>query len=138
MSLPLANRTIALAEGRQLEELAQMLEKEGAQALRCPLLRILDPPDDRPAVGWLHGLSADRFAWVVVLTGEGVRRLVACADRHRMRDQVVAALGRSKSVTRGPKPVRALKEIGLAPTRIAAEPTTEGVIAALTPSVVGS
>jgi uroporphyrinogen-III synthase len=131
MSLPLAHRTIALAEGRQLEELAQMLEKEGAQTLRCPLLSILDPPDDTPALAWLDELIADRFAWVVLLTGEGVRRLVACAGRHQMRDQMAAALGRSKSVTRGPKPVRALKEIGLAPTRIAAEPTTEGVIAAL-------
>ena len=36
MSKPLEGRTIALAEGRQLEELAQMLEKEGATALRCP------------------------------------------------------------------------------------------------------
>jgi uroporphyrinogen-III synthase len=131
MSLHLAHRTIALAEGRQLEELAQMLEKEGAQALRCPLLSILDPPDDRPAVAWLQELVADRFAWVVLLTGEGVRRLDACAARHELREQARAALGRSKTVTRGPKPVRALKEIGLAPTRIAAEPTTEGVIAAL-------
>ena len=30
MVLPLEGRTVALAEGRQLEELAQMLEKEGA------------------------------------------------------------------------------------------------------------
>ena len=38
--MTLANRTIALAEGRQLEELVQMLEKEGAIPLRCPLLAI--------------------------------------------------------------------------------------------------
>src|SRR5207249_357242 len=109
MSLPLANRMIALAEGRQLEELAQMLEKEGAQALRCPLLSILDPPDDAPALAWLHELVADRFAWVVLLTGEGVRRLMACAARHGLREPALAALGRCKTVTRGPKPVRALK-----------------------------
>src|SRR5947209_1077759 len=129
--MSLVNRTIALAEGRQLEELAQMLEKEGATALRCPLLNILDPPDDAPALAWLHELIADRFAWVVLLTGEGVRRLVACAGRHQLRDAVLAAFGRCRTITRGPKPVRALKEIGLTPTRIAAEPTTEGVIAAL-------
>ena len=131
MTLPLHNRTIALAEGRQIEELAQMLEKEGATALRYPLLSILDPPDDAAVVAWLRELSADRFAWVVLLTGEGVRRFVACAERHGLRKQVVAALGRCKTVTRGPKPVRALKEIGLAPTLIAGAPTTEGVIAAL-------
>ncbi len=131
MSLPLTNRTIALAEGRQLEELAQMLEKEGAVALRYPLLAILDPPDDSPALAWLHALVEKPFDWIVFLTGEGVRRLVACADRHGIRKQVIAAFGRCRTITRGPKPVRALKELGLTPTKIAALPTTEGVIEAL-------
>ena len=53
MSLPLAGKTIALAEGRQLEELAALLEKEGATTLRCPLLSILDAPDSAPIVAWL-------------------------------------------------------------------------------------
>lgn len=131
MPLPLQHRTIALAEGRQLEELAAMLEREGATALRYPLLDILDPPDDAPVVAWLRDLIADRFAWVVLLTGEGLRRFIACAERHGMRDPVVAAFGRCKTLTRGPKPVRALKEIGLTPVRVASEPTTDGVIAAL-------
>ena len=39
--MSLANRTIALAEGRQLEDLAAMLAKE-ATPLRCPILSILD------------------------------------------------------------------------------------------------
>ena len=131
MQLPLHDRTIALAEGRQIEELAQMLEKEGATALRYPLLSILDPADDAPVVAWLTELTAHRFDWVVFLTGEGVRRLMTCADRHELRESVLAALGRTHTITRGPKPVRALKELGLTPTIIAATPTTEGVIAAL-------
>lgn len=134
--LPLDNRTIALAEGRQLEELARMLEKEGATALRYPLLSIIDPPDDGPVVAWLNELIADRFAWVVLLTGEGVRRFMACAERHGLHDQALAALRRCKTVTRGPKPVRALKELGLTPTLIAAAPTTEGVIESLRPETL--
>lgn len=133
MTLPLANRTIALAEGRQLEELAQMLEKEGARVVRCPLLSILDAPDPAPVLAWLSELTAGAFDLVVLLTGEGVRRLVALAERHGQRDVVIAALGRTRTVTRGPKPVRALKEIGLAPTLVASAPTTDGVIAALRP-----
>ena len=131
MSLPLHNRSIALAEGRQLEELAEMLQKEGAVALRYPLLNILDAPDDAPVLAWLGELCADRFTWLVLMTGEGLRRLVACAERHGQRAAVVAALGRCKTVTRGPKPVRALRELGLTPTRVAATPTSDGVIEAL-------
>jgi uroporphyrinogen-III synthase len=44
---------------------------------------------------------------------------------------VIAALKRTRTLTRGPKPVRALKEIGLSPSRISEAPTTEGVIASL-------
>jgi uroporphyrinogen-III synthase len=131
MTLPLAGRTIALAEGRQLEELAGMLEKEGATIVRCPLLSILNAPNAEPVIAWLRDLVADKFGYVVLLTGEGLRRLLGFAERAGMRDAVVSSLGRTRIVTRGPKPVRALKEIELAPAIVAASPTTDGVIAAM-------
>lgn len=129
--MSLENRTIALAEGRQLEELAQMLEKEGARTLRCPLVSILDPPDDAPALAWLRQLCAGAFDLVILFTGEGVRRLLDCGARHGLRDDVIAALGRTRLLARGPKPVKALKDVGLASAVVAPAPTTDGVIAAL-------
>lgn len=131
MTLPLDGRTVALAESRQLEELAQLLEKEGATILRCPMVSILDAPDAAPVVAWLHELVADRFGWVVFLTGEGLRRLLGFAERENMREAVIAAVGRTRTLTRGPKPGKALQEIGLKPTEVAAAPTTDGVIATL-------
>ncbi len=129
--MSLENRTIALAEGRQLEELAQMLEKERARTVRCPLVSMLDPPDDAPVVAWLRQLCAGQFDLVVLFTGEGVRRLLDCAARHSLRDNVIAALGRTRLLARGPKPVKALKEVNVAPAVTAPAPTTDGVIAAL-------
>jgi len=131
MPRSLAGRTAALAEGRQLEELAQMLENEGATTVRCPMVSILDAPDALPVLAFLRDLIADRFQYVILMTGEALRRLLGFAEREGMRDEVVAALERTQTVTRGPKPVRALKEIGLAPTKVAETPTTEGVIALL-------
>jgi uroporphyrinogen-III synthase len=131
MTGSLQGRTIALAEGRQLEELAQMLEKEGATALRYPMISILDAPDAAPVIVWLRDLIADRFDCVVLMTGEALRRLLGFAEREGIRPDVVAALSRTRTITRGPKPVRALKEINLNPTLIAGTPTTDGVIAAL-------
>src|SRR5262249_41303301 len=131
MTSPMEGRTIALAEGRQLEDLARMLESEGAAALRCPMVSILDAPDPAPVVAWLHELSADRFSHVVLLTGEGLRRLLGFAERDGIRERVMAALPRTGTVTGGPKRVQALKEIGLTPTLVAATPTTAGVIATL-------
>lgn len=131
MARALEARTIALAEGRQLEELAEMLEKEGAAVVRCPLLSILDSPDPGPIVAWLRELAADHFGYVVLLTGEGLRRLLGFAERAGIRAEAIAALAQALTVTRGPKPVRALREIGLVPSKVAATPTTDGVIAAL-------
>jgi uroporphyrinogen-III synthase len=131
MSKPLAGCTIALAEGRQLEDLALMLEKEGATALRCPMVSILDAPDEAPILAWLDQLNAGQFDMVVLLTGEGLRRLLGFAERAGKRQAVIDALSRTKTVTRGPKPVRALKEVGLSPALVADVPTTEGVMAAL-------
>jgi uroporphyrinogen-III synthase len=124
-------KTIALAEGRQLEELATMLEKEGAVAQRYPMINILDAPNAAPVVAWLRDLIADKFAYVILMTGEALRRLLGFADREGIRHEVIAALSRTRTITRGPKPVRALKEIGLNPTKVAESPTTEGVIATL-------
>lgn len=133
MIAPLQGVTVAVAEGRQLEDLAHLFEKEGAAVLRCPLLSIIDNPDSASVNGWLDELVQDRFNLVVLMTGEGVRRLLGFAERAdpSRREDVIAALGRTRTVTRGPKPARALKEVGLAPALVAEAPTTEGVIATL-------
>jgi uroporphyrinogen-III synthase len=57
--------------------------------------------------------------------------LLGFAEREGLREAVVSALCRARTITRGPKPVGALREIRLSPTVVAPSPTTEGVIAAL-------
>jgi len=128
---PLAGRTIALPETRELDRLAQLLEAEGARTVRCPLVAILDAPDERPGLAWLGTLAAGGFDDLIFLTGEGLRRLVALAERHGMRAPVVAALGRARTITRGPKPARALHELGLGPTLAAGVPTSAGIMETL-------
>ncbi len=127
----LAGRTIALAEGRQLEELAALLEKEGATTLRCPMVSMLDAPDSGPVIAWLRDLIAGRFDLVILMTGEAVRRLLGFAEREGLDEAFLAALGQTRTLTRGPKPGRVLRELGLTPTKVAAAPTTEGVIETL-------
>jgi uroporphyrinogen-III synthase len=127
----LEGRTIALPESRELDRLAELVAEEGGQALRCPLIAIHDAPDPRPSEAWLRALVAGEFDDIIFLTGEGLRRLLATAERLQIRDAVVAALGRARKVTRGPKPARALHEVGLGPDLAAPVPTSAGVIDAL-------
>ncbi len=79
--MSLAGRTIALPESRELDRLAELVEHDGGTAWRCPLVTIRDAPDARPSEEWVRALAAGAFDDVIFLTGEGLRRLLATADR---------------------------------------------------------
>lgn len=129
---PLAGRRILVPESRELDLFARMLEERGAEAVRCPMVTILDLEDQAPVEAWLKRLSAGGFDDLILLTGEGLRRLLGVAQRAGIEADVVATLKQLRTITRGPKPARVLRTIGLAPGIAAETPTTEGVIAALT------
>ena len=131
MSLPLADRRIAVPEAREIDLFVRMLEAEGAETFRCPLIAILDAPDPESIVAWLHRLAIGEFDDVILLTGEGLRRLQGFAERAGIWDAVHNGFAGVRIIVRGPKPAKALREIGLAPTLYAEAPTTEGVIATL-------
>src|SRR5256885_14535425 len=62
-----------------------------------------------------------------------LRRILGCIERHEppLRAGFLESLGRVRKITRGPKPARALRELGLKPDLPAPTPTTAGIIAAL-------
>src|SRR6185437_16224453 len=109
---PLAGRRILVPESRELDLFARMLEERGAEAVRCPLVTIHDVEDPAPVEAWLKRLGAEAFDDLILLTGEGLRRLLGVARRGGMERQVVAALGKLRTITRGPKPARVLRELG--------------------------
>jgi len=131
MTGPLSGKRVAVPESRELDLFARMLEEQGAQTLRCPLVAIRDLDDPAPIEAWLKRLIAGQFDDLILLTGEGLRRLIGIARRAGIEADTIAALGKLRTVTRGPKPVRALRELGLKAGLSAAEPTTTGIIAAL-------
>jgi uroporphyrinogen-III synthase len=130
---PLAGRTIAVPETREIEIFAGLLERRGARVIRCPLVAIRDAPDPGPVLEWSRRLAAGALDDLILLTGEGLRRILACIERREptLRPLFLAALGRVRTITRGPKPAKALRELGLKPDIAAERPTTEGVIASL-------
>src|SRR5271163_2830776 len=128
---PLAGRRIAILEHREMDRLGGMLEAQGAQTLRCPLVAIADAPDPAPVLAWLQRFIQAPPDDLVLMTGEGLRRLCGVAGRAGLDAEFRGALGRVRTITRGPKPARALREIDLAPGLRAERPTSEGVVAVL-------
>jgi uroporphyrinogen-III synthase len=131
MSDRLTNLRILVPESRELDLFVRMLEAEGAATERCPLVTILDAADQAPITAWLGRLIAGNFDDLILLTGEGLRRLMAAADRAGIKAEAIAAVGALRTVIRGPKPAKALREIGLTPDISADSPTTDGVITSL-------
>lgn len=131
METSLAGRTIVVPETRELDLLSQLLEQQGAIAVRCPMVSIHDVADAAPVNAWLRRFIAQPPDDLILLTGEGLRRLLGFARRLGGEAAFIAALGKSRTVTRGPKPARALREIGLKAGLTAEAPTTDGVIASL-------
>ncbi|ALG75125.1 uroporphyrinogen III synthase [Azospirillum thiophilum] len=127
----LAGKRILVPESRDLDLFAGMMEQHGAETIRCPMVKILDLDDPAPARQWLETLLGEGFDDIVLLTGEGLRRLMKVARAIDREADTVAAIGRARVFVRGPKPVKALREIGCTPYRSAPAPTTDGVIAAL-------
>jgi uroporphyrinogen-III synthase len=134
-SLPLTGKTIAVPETRELDLFATLLERRGARVLRCPLVAIRDAADPAPVLTFLHRFAAGACDDLILLTGEGLRRLLSCLDQHEpaLRPAFLLQLEKARKITRGPKPARALRELGLKPDIAAEVPTTAGIIAALQP-----
>ncbi|TDR94917.1 uroporphyrinogen-III synthase [Enterovirga rhinocerotis] len=127
----LEGRRIVVPESRELDLFAGMLERQGATTIRCPLVTILDLDDPAPAEAWLRRLADGAFDDVILFTGEGLRRLMDIADKAGFAEAATAALARTRKIVRGPKPVKALRAIGLGPDVTAAEPTSAGLIETL-------
>jgi uroporphyrinogen-III synthase len=61
------------------------------------------------------------------MTGEGLRRLMKVVRRLDVENDFVEALGKARKFARGPKPGRALRELGLEPQVTTEKPTSEGI-----------
>lgn len=106
----LAGLRVVVFEARRAAELATMLARQGATVMSAPALRedrLTDSPEARALAAALAEGSIDA---VVLLTGVGTKALAAASGR----DDFPALLGRAPIVARGPKPLAALRELGVA------------------------
>jgi uroporphyrinogen-III synthase len=118
---------ILILETREEAQFSRLLTEQGAVVLPCPMFAIIDAPDPAPVEAWIGRAIDKPFDDLVLMTGEGLRRLMTVVRRIGVENDFIAALGRSRKFARGPKPGRALREIGLEPQQTTERPTSEGV-----------
>ena len=118
---------ILILETREEAQFSRLLTEQGADVLQCPMFTINDAPDPAPIEAWIRRFIDQPFDDLVLMTGEGLRRLMKVVRRIGVEGEFVAALGKVRKFARGPKPGRALREIGLEPQMTTEKPTSEGV-----------
>jgi uroporphyrinogen-III synthase len=118
---------ILILEAREEAQFARLLAEQGAEVLHCPMFTIRDAPDSSPVEDWIRRCIESPHDDLVLTTGEGLRRLVKAARRIGLNQAFIAAIGKSRTVARGPKPGKALREIGLGAAISTDKPTSEGI-----------
>jgi uroporphyrinogen-III synthase len=116
-------RVLAL-ESRRATELAKLITTYGGEPLVAPSMREVPLESNKEALAFAAALLAGEFDMVIFLTGVGTRTLLGVVETVHDRGKYIAALQRVKVVARGPKPVAALREIGITPAILAPEPNT--------------
>jgi uroporphyrinogen-III synthase len=118
---------ILILETREEAQFSRLLAEQGADVLQCPMFTIRDAPDTAPIEAWIRRFVEKPCDDLVLMTGEGLRRLMKVARRIGIEQDFVTALGKARKFARGPKPGRALREIGLEPQVTTEKPTSEGI-----------
>src|ERR1700736_6045448 len=112
-SEPLAGFTIGVTAARRSEELITLLERRGAAVVHAPAIRIIPLVDDVELRRVTMLLIDQPPDVVVVTTGIGFRGWIEAAHGWDVADGLVAALGSTRILARGPKARGAVRQAGL-------------------------
>jgi len=119
---------ILILETREEAQFSKLLAEQGAEVVQCPMFTIEDAPDPAPVEAWIRRAIDKPFDDLVLMTGEGLRRIMKLARARGLDQALVSSLAQSRKFTRGPKPGKALREVDLEAQQTTEKPTTEGVI----------
>ena len=122
--MPFAGRRVVAFESRRAAEIGELIRKQGGEPFVAPAMREAPLEDHSAAFDFAERLFAGEIEMVVLLTGVGTRQLARVVATRYPEPAFADALRRVTVVARGPKPVAALREMGLSATVIAPEPNT--------------
>ena len=111
-------------ESRRAKEMAELIRRYEGEPVVAPSMREVPLTENRAAIELLPQLEAGKFDLLILMTGVGTRTLNQALLTQYPQERIVAALGKTQLVARGPKPIAALKELGLVPAVTVPEPNT--------------
>jgi len=111
-------------ESRKAKEMATLIERSGGVAMVAPSVQERAIEDHNIAFDFLHQLEAGAFDMVICMTGVGIAFLKEVVVTKEPVERLAKALRKTTIVSRGPKPVGILREIGVDIDIMIPEPNT--------------
>jgi uroporphyrinogen decarboxylase len=114
----------AAFENRRAAELAELITGQGGNPLVTAAMQEAASVKNPEAVDFANRVMTGQVEVIVFTTDAGVKRLIEQVERHVDRQRFLMAISDVVTISRGPKPAAALRELGIEPTRTTAEPHT--------------
>jgi uroporphyrinogen-III synthase len=106
-------RTVLSFESRRSAEIVTLIENCGGRAMVAPATREVPAENSADVARFAGALLEGKVDLVIFLTGVGTRALARAMEPFCAREDFVSALSKVPVLARGPKPVAALKELGV-------------------------
>jgi uroporphyrinogen-III synthase len=103
--------SVAAFESRHAAEMATLIERYGGAPRVAPSMQEVPLEENAAAFEFGGKLIAGKFHVVIFMTGVGTEMLIQVLENRHPREEIVRALSATLIVARGPKSVRALKNL---------------------------
>ncbi len=95
---------ILILETREEAQFSRLLAEQGADVLQCPMFTIHDAPDPAPIEAWIRRAIERPLDDLVLMTGEGLRRLMKVVRRIDVEAEFVGSSARPANSPAAPSP----------------------------------
>ena len=116
--------TVAAFESRMAREMTRLIEHHGGQARVVQALQEIPIQDNPAALRFGAKLIDGSVDILILMTGIGTTTLFDILQSRHPMASIIAGLTHTAIIARGPKPVGALKALGLTPALTVPEPNT--------------
>jgi uroporphyrinogen-III synthase len=111
-------------ESRRAKEIETFIERLGGDAFVAPSVAERPMDDDGTAVGFVEQLESGSYDLLICMTGSGLAFLRDLVVPTMPEARLAAALCKTFTVCRGPKPVPILRALGVPVGVVVPEPNT--------------
>ena len=111
-------------ESRRMDEMQQLIERHGGQAIMAPSMQEVPLEDNREALRVIRQLAFGKIDCLVLLTGVGTTAMLELARSVSLEQKLLERMAGVPIVVRGPKPAAVIHRLGLQPAARAEPPNT--------------